>query len=113
MEAIWERGPSSAEQCREELLPDRDLKDSTIRTVLRRLEEKGYVTHSTDGRTFIYRSAVEPRKAAAQAVRGIVKRFCNGSLEELLVGLVDQRVVDEKELRAIAQRIAKAKGEGK
>jgi predicted transcriptional regulator len=113
MESLWDRGPSTAEECRECLLPERNLKDSTIRTVLRRLEEKGYVTHATDGRTFIYRSAVAPQKAAAQAVRGIVERFCGGSLEQLLVGLVDQRVVNEKELSKIAERIAQAKGERK
>ena len=54
MDYIWTHGPSSSEACREALASSRPMKDSTIRTVLRRLEEKGYLTHETEGRTFIY-----------------------------------------------------------
>ena len=52
---IWRLGSVTAEQVREEL--DRPLKDSTVRTVLRRLEEKGYLSHSLENRTFLYRPA--------------------------------------------------------
>src|SRR6185295_10820951 len=56
MDYIWTQGPSSAEACREALASSRPMKDSTIRTVLRRLEEKGYVRHEIEGRTFIYKA---------------------------------------------------------
>ena len=57
MDYLWAHGPSSSEACREALAASRPMKDSTIRTVLRRLEEKGYVTHEIDGRTFIYKAS--------------------------------------------------------
>jgi predicted transcriptional regulator len=64
-----------------------------------------------DGRQFLYSSAREPRKVAAEAVRGILKKFCRNSLEELLTGLVDHRVVDTAELRRLAAKIeAQQKG---
>lgn len=105
MEFLWERGPATGEAVREAVSKDRPLTDSTIRTVLRRLEAKQYVRHETDGRQFLYSSAREPRKVAAEAVRNVLKKFCRGSLEELLTGLVDHRVVDSAELRRLAERI--------
>ena len=83
---------------------DRSLTDSTIRTVLRRLEAKRYVKHEMDGRQFIYSSSRGPRKVAAEAVRSALHKFCHGSLEELLTGMVDHRVVDSTELRRLAEK---------
>lgn len=104
---VWKRGEATADQVREGL--DRPLKDSTIRTVLRRLEEKGYLRHTVDNRTFIYCPAQTPRKVAGRAVQRIVDWFCAGSVEELLVGMVDSKMVSHAELEHLARRIAAAK----
>jgi BlaI family transcriptional regulator, penicillinase repressor len=104
---VWRQGEATAEQVREEL--ERPLKDSTIRTVLRRLEEKGYLAHSVDNRTFIYRPAESPQKVAARAVQRIVDWFCEGSVEELLVGLLDSKVVSRAELERLTKRVDAAK----
>ncbi|MFP5229146.1 MAG: BlaI/MecI/CopY family transcriptional regulator [Acidobacteriota bacterium] len=104
---VWRLGEATAEQVREEVA--RPLKDSTIRTVLRRLEEKGYLAHSLDNRTFIYRPAESPQKVAARAVQRIVDWFCQGSVEELLVGLLDSKVVSRAELERLAKKVAAAK----
>jgi BlaI family penicillinase repressor len=105
MEFLWEHGPATGEAVRAAIGKDRPLTDSTIRTVLRRLEAKQYVRHEMDGRQFLYSSAREPRKVATEAVRNVLKNFCRGSLEELLTGLVDHRVVDSAELRRLAEKI--------
>ena len=105
MEFLWEHGPSTGEAVRTGVSKERPLTDSTIRTVLRRLEAKQYVRHEMDGRQFVYASAREPGRAAADAVRNVLRTFCRGSLEELLTGLVDHRVVDSAELRKLAERI--------
>jgi BlaI family penicillinase repressor len=105
MEFLWEHGPATGEAVRAAVGKERVLTDSTIRTVLRRLEAKQYVKHEMDGRQFLYSSAREPRKVAAEAVRSALKNFCRGSLEELLTGLVDHRVVDSAELRRLAEKI--------
>jgi BlaI family penicillinase repressor len=101
---VWKTGEITAEQVREAL--DRPLKDSTIRTVLRRLEEKGYLAHTVDNRTFLYRPAESQQRVAGRAVKRIVDWFCDGSVEALLVGMVDSKVLDRGELQRLADRIA-------
>lgn len=103
---VWRLGKVTAEQVREEL--SRPLKDSTVRTVLRRLEEKGYLAHSVEDRTFIYRPAESRQRVAGRAVKRIVDWFCEGSVEALLVGMVDSKVLDRAELQRLADRIAAA-----
>lgn len=103
---VWSHSQITAEQVRESL--GRPLKDSTIRTVLRRLEEKGYLAHSVEDRTFVYRPAQTRQRVAGRAVKRIVDWFCEGSVEALLVGMVDSRVLDRAELQRLADRIALA-----
>lgn len=103
---IWRLGSATADQVREEL--DRPLKDSTVRTVLRRLEEKGYLAHSVENRTFLYRPAESRQRVASRAVKRIVDWFCEGSVEALLVGMVDSKVLDRAELQRLATGIAEA-----
>ena len=103
---VWRRGFITADQVREDL--NRPLKDSTVRTVLRRLEEKGYLAHSVEDRTFIYRPAESRQRVAGRAVKRIVDWFCEGSVETLLVGMVDSKVLDRAELQRLADRIAAA-----
>lgn len=104
---VWRLGAVTAEQAREEL--DRPLKDSTVRTVLRRLEEKGYLAHSVEDRTFLYRPAESRQRVAGRAAKRIVDWFCEGSVEALLVGMVDSKVLDRAELQRLASRIAEAR----
>ncbi len=106
MDYFWSHGASTAESCREALASSRPMKDSTIRTVLRRLEEKGYLTHVIDGRTFIYRAAHERQNVAVRAVKSIIDRFCGGSAEELVLGMVDGEVLNQEQLQHLARKIA-------
>ena len=108
MDYIWTHGASTAEACREALAVSRPMKDSTIRTVLRRLEEKGYVTHEVDGRTFIYKASDARQNVAVRAVKGIIERFCGGSAEQLVLGMVDNAVLDRQQLERLARRIAES-----
>jgi predicted transcriptional regulator len=109
MDHVWARGPVTAEACREALAATWPMKESTVRTVLRRLEAKGYVTHAVEGRTYVYRAVHAPVKVAARAVRQIIDRFCGGSAEALVMGMVDDQVLDAGQLERIARRIAQAK----
>ena len=105
---LWERGTATADDVRLALEKSRKLKESTIRTLLRRLEEKGFVYHVVQGRTFVYRPKVAPQKVAAQAVRGIIDRFCSGSVEALLTGMVDGELITPQKLRELADKITAA-----
>jgi BlaI family transcriptional regulator, penicillinase repressor len=103
---VWRRGAVTADQVREDL--DHPLKDSTVRTVLRRLEEKGYLSHTVSDRTFVYRPAETRQRVAGLAARRIVDWFCEGSVETLLIGMVDSNVLDGDELQRLTRRIAAA-----
>jgi BlaI family transcriptional regulator, penicillinase repressor len=107
MQLVWANRMLTAEAVREKLA--RRLKESTVRTVLRRLEEKGYVNHTVDGRTYVYQATHPRGKVAAKAVQRIVDSFCNGSVEEVLVGMVDSAMLDQRKLRALADKVAQAK----
>ncbi|SPE38070.1 Transcriptional repressor, CopY family [Candidatus Sulfopaludibacter sp. SbA3] len=109
MDYVWAHPGCTAEMCREGVASQRTLKDSTIRTILRNLEEKGYVSHEVNGRTFVYRAVDTARNVAVQAAQQLIDRFCGGSVEELLVGLVDSQVLEPKQLQQLAEKIASRK----
>jgi predicted transcriptional regulator len=81
MSSVWRRRTATAEQIRQDLAPTRKLQESTVRTLLGRLENKGHLKHKVDGRTYVYSSVDEPRNLAIRAVRQIIERFCAGSAE--------------------------------
>ena len=100
---LWQHGEMTAFAARQQVA--RDLKDATIRTVLRRLEEKDYVDHTVVNGTFVYRAKETPESAAASAVQDIVQRYCGGSLERMLLGLVDSGLVSADQLKALAGKL--------
>jgi len=107
MKVIWRRRLATADDvCA--ALPG-GQKNATVRTILRRLEQKGYISHRMEGRAFVYEAKVAPEQAAAGAVRRIIDRFCGGSVEALLVGLLDSQVVKPGELQALSRRVARAR----
>ena len=108
MHVVWERGSARAEEIRLELEPTHDLKDSSVRTLLRRLEKKGVLEHAVEGRAFVYRPKVQAESFAAKAVRGIADRFCRGSISSLLLGMAGDELVSAEELRALADKIEKS-----
>jgi predicted transcriptional regulator len=108
MNVVWERGVATADDVRTSLSRSRPMKDSTVRTILRRLEEKGFVQHTVEGRTFHFAPKVAAQSVASNAVRGIIERFCDGSVENLLVGMVDSDLVSADKLKGLADKIAKA-----
>ena len=111
MRIVWERQPVSSEEVRGAIEHVHPLKASTVRTLLKRLEDKGYVTHEVAGRTYLYRALVKQSNVAVTAVRGIVEKFCAGSVENLLVGLVDDKQISAARLRELADQIALAESE--
>jgi BlaI family penicillinase repressor len=111
MQMVWDGGEVTADAIRARL--DRKPKESTVRTVLRRLEDKGYVSHTVSGRTFVFRAVATRGDVAARAVKHIVDWFCNGSLDEVLVGMADARMLDSRTLHVLAKRIANAKEKAK
>ena len=111
MTVVWRLGSATAAQVLDAL--DRPLTNATVRTLLRRLEAKGYVRHAVEGRTFIYSPRVAETQAATGAVRRIVQRFFGGSTSKLLAGLVDEGLIDPAEVRKLSRRLGRVKRIGK
>lgn len=107
MQLVWAHAPITAELVRERL--DRRLKELTVRTVLRRLEEKGFVSHSIEGRTYVFSATHDRQRVAAKAVHRIADWFCDGSIEEVLVGIVDAKMLDKEQLKLLSEKIEAAK----
>ena len=108
MKVLWSRRTATADEVRSALAKKRELKESTVRTLLRRLEEKGLVAHDVDGRTYVYRPSVDPHSIATQAIRAVIDRFCSGSVDALLAGMVDGELITPAKLRELADRIDEA-----
>lgn len=108
MNVLWDRQSATAEDVRAALAKSQPLKDSTVRTILRRLGEKGFAEYTVEGRTYVWSPKVASQHVATDAVRGIIERFCDGSVEDLLVGMVDDEIVSADKLKKLADRIAKA-----
>ena len=98
MDVIWKRSSATSEDVREALAARHPMKESTARTVLKRLEDKGYLAHRVEGRTNVYRGLTAPQNVAVRAVRQIIDRFCQGSVEELVSGMIDAKVLTKHEI---------------
>jgi predicted transcriptional regulator len=88
------------------------MKEATTRTILRRLEAKGYVMHRQQGRTYVYSVVVQPENVAMRTIRQIMDRFGGGSAQALVAGMVEHEVIDSDELRELSRRLRRRRKAG-
>jgi predicted transcriptional regulator len=110
---VWDAGLCTVEAVHHTVSRSRSIKETSIRTLLRRLEQKGYLTHQEEGRAYVYRAAEPARSLAARAVRQIIDRFCRGSVEELVSGMVDAKVLSKGEMDRLEEFVRLRKQGGK
>jgi len=113
MHVLWERGPCAVEAVHDVVSRQRKLKETSVRTILRRLEQKGYLRHEEQGRAYVYRAAEPARSLAARAVRQIIDRLCKGSVEELVSGMVEAKVLTKEELDRLEEIVREQRRGGK
>jgi predicted transcriptional regulator len=113
MQAVWNGGICTVEAVHRVVSCKRDLKETTTRTLMRRLEQKGYLTHESDGRAYIYRAVEPARSLAARAVRQIIDRFCQGSVEELVSGMVEAKILNKGDIDALEKFVRNRRSRGK
>ena len=106
---LWDRGPSTVTEVQTSL--DDDLAYTTVLTILRILEEKGYVGHKTEGRAHRYEPLVERSDAGGSALKRVRNRLFEGSAELMLTRLVDDNGIPEDELRRMRDLLARRLGE--
>ena len=109
LDYLWAKGPMTAEAVREGLQRKYPLKDSSMRTLLRRLEARGLLSHRTEGKVFIYEATLPSQQVAAGAMRHIIHRFFSGSVEQMLVGMVDEKVLSAGDLERLARKVRSRK----
>jgi predicted transcriptional regulator len=113
MQAVWDAPPASVEAVHRVVSRQHNVKETTVRTLLRRLEQKGYLEHEADGRAYVYRAVEPSRSLAARAVRQIVDRLCRGSMEELVTGMVDGKMLSDSELKQLEEFVRSRRQRGK
>jgi len=101
MDVLWEHGALAASEVRDILSTRRDVSRNTVRTMLERMEGKGWVAHREIGRTFLY-SPAQPRHATVtQKVGDLLDNVCGGSPEMLVNALLDSRGLTRDQLARI------------
>src|SRR5215210_5954297 len=99
MQILWEQGASTAAEVRDRLSDD--LAYTTVLTVLRTLEAKGYVDHKEDGRAHRYRARIAQQAARSNAVKHLMGKLFCGSAELLLTQLVSDHKLDQQQVERV------------
>ncbi len=104
MNVLWDVGPATVAEVRERIADD--LAYTTVLTILRTLEQKGYVSHTEDGRAHRYKPLVKREVAARTALRRLMDKVFDGSAELLLTQFVSDENLSDEELRRLRKLLA-------
>jgi len=107
MDVLWEKGRATVSEI-VEALPDERLAYSSVLTMMRILEQKGYVEHEKEGRAFVYRPVVDRQQAQKSVIGYLLKRFFNNSPELLVVNLLETEELGPAEIEKLKEMIDKA-----
>lgn len=108
MAVLWERPSAAVGDVVQALKGTHDVSYSTVQTILRILETKGYVTHEKVARAFVYRAAVDAGQARRRALRALVGRLFNGSPSLLVLNVLDDEALDPAERQRLKKLIEDA-----
>lgn len=113
LRVLWARGEAAASEVHKELLPERGLAITTIKTMLRKMEERGLVKHRAKGRQFIYRSKIEEADVREGMVGDLVQRLFRGDSTALVNHLIEAGEINARELDELKSRISKKRKKAK
>jgi predicted transcriptional regulator len=107
MKVVWQLGTATVRQVYETMLEHRRIAYTTVMTMMNILEQKGYLKKRQDDRAYVYRPSQPQKQVIRSMVREFVNRVFNGSAEPLLVHLVEDQHLDDKDLEEIRKSIRK------
>ena len=110
MRVLWERGEAPAIEVHQALFEERGLAVTTIKTMLRKLEEYGCVEHRTNGRQFIYRPAIAEADVRKGMVGDLVQRLFAGDSAALVNHLVRSGEIDAEDLEDLREIVSRKRG---
>ena len=111
MHVFWARGESSASEVHAALLDERGLALTTIKTMLRKMEDRGVVAHRTNGRQFIYRTQIAESDVREGMVGDLVQRMFRGDSTALVNHLIEAGEIEAGEPDAMGARLAEMRGQ--
>ena len=109
MKVLWQREEVTVGDVFAEVSRERDLAYTTIATMLRKMEARGLVAHRVEGRTFVYRAAIDSHSVTSNMSEHLLDRLFEGSLADLVCHLLETRKVSREELARIEKLIAERK----
>lgn len=110
MEIFWEQDQElTASEVRAVLLKRREVARNTVRTLLERMELKGWLKHREVRRAYLYRAACQRKRSMAQQVGSVLEKFCDGSPELMVSALIDYRTLTKEEIDRVKQLLNAAK----
>jgi predicted transcriptional regulator len=111
MKIVWDLKKATVRDVFERLAERRKIAYTTVMTMMKILEQKGFVDKSEKDRAYLYRPTKPERKVMRAMVREFVDRVFNGSAEPLLVHLVEDKRLSEEEVTEILDSVRKASNE--
>ncbi|NKB32123.1 MAG: BlaI/MecI/CopY family transcriptional regulator [Pseudomonadales bacterium] len=109
MEVIWDAGEASVADVTKSINEQRPIARNTIRTLMERMEEKGWLQHQVSGRTYIYSATVPREESLGQRVVDMVDKACGGNPEKLVMALMQYRGLSDDEAKRIRKMLDEAK----
>jgi predicted transcriptional regulator len=111
MQALWELKTGTVQQVQQHLLPNAKLAYTTVQTMLTVLHRKGKVSRKLIGKAHHYAPSVSQRTATTAAVRDLVRRFFDGSAQQLVMELVQSNDLSPENLAQLARELEESRGE--
>ena len=113
MNVLWEKGPSTVQQVLQALAKKPALAYNSVLTTVRILEKKGYVEHAKDGRAHVYVPLIGRQEASRSEIKHLVQRFFGSSQDALVLNILEERELDQDEIRRLQQMLAERPREEK
>lgn len=109
MEIVWDQGEVTVQDVTKRLNDARPVARNTVRTLMERMESKGWLSHRNEGRSYVYQSTVPREESLGQRVMEMVEKACGGNPEKLMMALLDYRGLSDEESQRIRTMLEKAR----
>lgn len=109
MELVWDQGEIGVLDATLLLNKSRPVARNTVRTLMERMREKGWLKHRVDGRSYLYSATVPREESLGKRVMDMVDKACGGNPDKLMMALLEYRGLNEEEVERIRKMLDEAK----
>ncbi|MFP8490295.1 BlaI/MecI/CopY family transcriptional regulator [Gracilimonas sp. Q87] len=102
---VWALGEATVAQVRERILKERKVAYTTVMTIMKNLNDKGFLKYYKDGNTYVYSARIEPEEVQSNLVSGLIDKVFKGSTSDLVQTLVKGENLSDKELKELKDLI--------